>query len=76
MGVQYLASLMSDGIDIPIKKFELMARLYWCLKVYPNFGINDGIGDADNLVWSIVHQLQGVSYTSYWNPLDEPDVKS
>ena len=51
-----------------------MARLYWCLEAFPNLGINDDIGDADNLIWSIVHQLQGVSYTSYWNPLEEPAI--
>lgn len=45
---------------------DCVARLYLCLE-------RDRRLD-ENLVWSIAHQLKGVSYLSAWNPLLDREV--
>ena len=54
-------------IPLPIPWEECAARLYYCLERYPDLGVS-GLSDGGNLVWSIVHDLKGVSYTSSWDP--------
>lgn len=65
---------VSDQITLPFSLEESAARLYRCLEQYPGFG-GTGLEDGENLVWSIVSKLKGVSYESSWNPLEEPKIK-
>lgn len=64
---------VSDGIPLPVTLDQCAARLYYCLELFPGFG-GVGIEDGENLVWSIVSRLKGVSYNSSWNPLAEPKI--
>lgn len=65
---------VSDQITLPFSLEESAARLYLCLEKYPGLG-GVGLEDGENLVWSIVSKLKGVSYESSWNPLEEPKIK-
>ena len=62
-------------LPLPCERSYLTALLYDCLRLRPDLGI-DGHDqdDSDNLVWSIVHQLKGVSYMSAYDPQADPDV--
>lgn len=75
---QYAAGIIywavSDQIPLPFPIEETAARLYRCLEQYPGFG-NTGLADGENLVWSIVSKLKGVSYESSWDPLEDPAIK-
>ena len=60
---------------LPCEPSYITALLYDCLRLKPDLGV-DGrdLDDTDNLVWSIAHQLKGVSYMSDYNPKTDPDV--
>ena len=62
-------------LPLPCEPSYLTALLYDCLRLKPDLGV-DGrdLDDTDNLVWSIVHKLKGVSYMSDYNPKTDPDV--
>ena len=62
-------------LPLPCERSYLTALLYDCLRIKPDLGI-DGLDHdaADNLAWSIVHYLKGVSYMSDYNPKTDPDV--
>ncbi|MFT5322529.1 MAG: hypothetical protein ACI8P0_000364 [Planctomycetaceae bacterium] len=62
-------------LPLPCERSYLTALLYDCLRLKPDLGI-DGrdLDDTDNLVWSIVHNLKGVSYMSDYNPKTDKDV--
>lgn len=65
---------VSDQITLPFSLEESAARLYRCLEQYPGLG-STGLEDGENLVWSIVSKLKGVSYESTWDPLEDPKIK-
>lgn len=61
--------------DLPCDSNYLIALLYDCLRVSPALGQSEfNHDDADNLVWSIVHQLKGVGYLADYEPQSDPDV--
>ena len=66
---------VSDDIALPYTVEKCAARLYRCLELFPGLG-GVGINDAENLVWSIVSKLKGVSYESNWDPLEDCDIKN
>jgi hypothetical protein len=61
---------LSSQPALPCSLEECIARLYVCLEQWP---IHDE-RDADNLVWSTVTSLKGVSYLSEWDPYKDPSV--
>jgi hypothetical protein len=71
-----VADLRRDNAmgELPCPWSALVATLYRCLESSPGLGRTDAIGSGDNLVWSIAHLAKGVSYTSAWNPLEDPEV--
>ena len=65
---------ISDKKPLPFPYEECAARLYRCLELHPGLG-QSALADGENLVWSIVSKLKGVSYESSWNPLAEPEIE-
>lgn len=63
--------ISSDEKKFSFSKILLIARLYLCLD---NIEVNNR-EEWDNLVWSIVIALKNLPYTSYWEPLEDPDIK-
>ncbi len=61
---------LSSQPTLPCTLDECIARLYVCLEQSPELAEHDG----ENLVWSIVHHLKGVSYLSDWDPYKDPVV--
>lgn len=64
---------VTDQVPLPVTLEECAARLYRCLELFPGLG-STGLEDGENLVWSIVSKLKGVSYESSWNPLADPKI--
>jgi len=64
---------VSDGIEFPYPREEWIARLYYCLEVFPEHGEPD-MSNGSNLVWSIATKLMGLGYNSDWEPLTDQDV--
>ena len=62
-----------DKIQIPFDWQFIVALLYGCLEIYPNFGEQDP-GDGENLAWSTAHVLKGVGYLSEWDPMKDPEI--
>ncbi|WP_345685634.1 hypothetical protein [Novipirellula caenicola] len=62
-------------LPLPCDRSYITALLYDCLRICPDLGI-DGRNpdDTDNLVWSIVHNLKGVSYMSDYDPKTDAEV--
>ena len=63
------------NLPLPCDRSYLTAVLYDCLRIRPDLGV-DGRDpdDTENLVWSIVHNLKGVSYGSDYDPSSDADV--
>jgi hypothetical protein len=49
---------------------KCVARLYYCIAESPTLDNPE----KDNQVWSTVHDWIGESYTSNWNPYDDPAI--
>jgi hypothetical protein len=64
---------VTDQIPLPVSLEECAARLYCCLELFPGLG-GTVLEDGDNLVWSVVSKLKGVSYESSWNPLNDLNI--
>ena len=62
-------------LPLPCEHSYLIALLYDCLRLKPDLG-TDGrdLDNSDNLVWSIAHNLKGVSYMSDYNPKTDEEV--
>lgn len=65
---------VSDGRPLPMSSVDCIARLYRCLEILPNLGV-DAPGEGENLVWSIATKLKGVSYDTSWQPLADSEIK-
>ena len=62
-------------LPLPCERSYLTALLYDCLHIQPDLGIDRlDLDDTDNIVWSIVHNLKGVSYMSDYDPKTDADV--
>jgi hypothetical protein len=64
---------VSEGRELPFPRKECLARLYYCLEVYPDLGHND-LSSGSNLVWSIATKLLTLSYESSWDPLSDDGI--
>ena len=59
----------------PCERSYLIALLYDCLQRHPDLGVPDLDHDhADNLVWSLVHQLKGLDDFTPYDPKCDPQV--
>ncbi|MBU2709071.1 hypothetical protein KCM76_23955 [Zooshikella marina] len=79
MGLWYAAASIigwaaEDGLKMPIPEKEIIARMYWCLAKYENLGMT-GVADGENLVWSTTCSLAKISYTSDWQPMEDPEIQ-
>ncbi len=72
--VSIISWAAEDGIEMPVSKKEVIARLYWCLREYESLGVAGG-ADGNNLVWSVASTLAQVSYTSSWQPLEDIEIR-
>ena len=61
---------LSSQPTLPCTLEECIARLYVCLEQSPELDEHD----SENLIWSIVHHLKGISYLSDWDPYKDPRV--
>jgi len=62
-------------LPLPCDRSYLTALLNDCLRIRPDLGIEGrDVDDTENLVWSIVHNLKGVGYTSDYDPRADAEV--
>ena len=61
---------LSAQPTLPCTLDECIARLYVCLEQSPLLAEHDG----ENLIWSIVIHLKGITYLSSWDPYHDPMV--
>ena len=68
--IRVLYGSLSAHPALPCTLEECIARLYVCLEQSPELAEHDG----ENLVWSVVTNLKGISYLSDWDPYKDPVI--